>query len=269
MSDERQYVLGTEQDEIERLGLQHRVWREHMLEGWDRAGIPEGGTAIDVGAGPGYASVDLAARVGPAGRVIALERSARFLAAAAERAGRAGYANVETREHDVSAEPFGENVADFAWCRWVLSFVAEPRRTVAHIARALRPGGTAIFHEYADYGAWRTMPPEPDVERFRSLVIRSWRDSGGEPDVALHLPNWLTDAGLEIVSARPLIEITRRGEPFWEWPAAFVAVNARRLAELGYVSADEGERLAGAIDRVAPGTMMITPLVAEIVARKR
>ena len=268
MGDERDYVLGTEAEEIERLGLQHRVWREHMLEGWRRAGIREGLTALDVGAGPGYASADLAALVGPRGRVIALERSGRFLAVAAESARIAGLGNVETREHDVSAEPFGAGFADFAWCRWVLSFVAEPSRAVAHIAAALKPGGTALFHEYADYGAWRTIPPEPDVERFRSLVMRSWRDAGGEPDVALQLPTWLARAGLEIVSARPLVEIARRGEPFWQWPAAFLATNARRLAELGYVSGEEADKLAGALGRAAPGAMMMTPIVAEVIARK-
>jgi hypothetical protein len=30
----------------------------------------------------------------------------------------------------------------------------------------------------------------------------------------------------------------------WHWPAAFMASGARRLAELGYVEAEEAERLA-------------------------
>jgi ubiquinone/menaquinone biosynthesis C-methylase UbiE len=55
MSD-RDYVLGTEAEEIARLGLQHRVWRARMLDGWARAGIGPGMNAIDVGAGPGFAA---------------------------------------------------------------------------------------------------------------------------------------------------------------------------------------------------------------------
>ena len=265
---ERDYVLGTEEDEIERLGLQHRVWRARMLEGFDRAGIGPGDPVIDVGCGPGWASVDLAAAVGPEGRVLGFERSRRFLASLGERAAAAGHANILAEERDVGADGLGEEVADSAWCRWLLSFVPDPERTVAAIARALKPGGTAIFHEYADYDSWRMMPTSPEIERFRALVVRSWRDSGGEPDAALGLPGWLAAAGLELVEARPLIEIVGPADPLWQWPRAFMRVNAHRLHALGYVDAEEAERLAGAIDAAPPHALMITPLVAEVIARK-
>jgi SAM-dependent methyltransferase len=265
---DRDYVLGTENEEIERLGLQHRVWRERMLAGFARAGIGPGMTVADIGCGPGHASVDLAEIVGAEGRVLAFERSRRFLDSLDARAKQAGLGNIEAVESDVSEEPLGEGVADAAWCRWVLCFVADPARTVAHVARALKPGGVAIFHEYADYGAWRTMPPSAELDRFRTLVMKSWRDNGGEPDAAAHLPTWLAAAGMEIVEARPLVEIVGRGDFTWEWPRAFMGVNAHRLHELGYIEAEEAERLAGAIDALPEGTLMITPIVAEVIARK-
>ena len=112
------------------------------------------------------------------------------------------------------------------------------------------------------------MPPNPDVERFRDRVIRSWRDSGGEPDIALQLPDMLRAADLEIVAARPLIEIVRPSDFTWRWPAAFMAVNAARLQELGYADAGEAARFARALDDCPGDTLMITPLVAEIIARK-
>jgi len=144
---ERDYVLGTETDEIERLGLQHRVWRPRMLDAFRRAGIGPGKTVLDIGCGPGWASVDLAELVGPAGRVIAIERSARFLAHLADQAAARGLFNIEIREQDVADEPLGAAMADALWCRWVLCFLPVPRSTIGHIARALKPGGTAVFHE--------------------------------------------------------------------------------------------------------------------------
>ena len=266
---DRDYVLGTEDEEIERLGLQHRVWRSRMLDGFAKARIGPGMTVIDVGCGPGYASVDLAEIVGPDGKVLAFERSRRFLDSLEARAARLGVSNIRTGERDVSEEGLGEAVADAAWCRWVLSFVADPARTVASIARALKPGGVAVFHEYADYGAWRTMPPSAEVDRFRDLVVRSWRDSGGEPDAALHLPAWLDAAGMEVVEARPMVEIVGRGDFTWQWPRAFMDVNAHRLHALGYVEAEEARRLSGALDALPEGTLMMTPVVAEVIARKR
>lgn len=39
---EKDYLLGTHDDEIRRLGLQHRVWRSHAAGTWSRAGFREG-----------------------------------------------------------------------------------------------------------------------------------------------------------------------------------------------------------------------------------
>src|SRR4051794_14670044 len=101
---EGDYVLGTRDDEVDRLGLQHRVWRPRMLDAWRRAGITAGWTVIDVGAGPGFATLDLAEIVGPAGKVIALERSRHFLLVLRARALHNGLANIEAHERDVSGE---------------------------------------------------------------------------------------------------------------------------------------------------------------------
>jgi SAM-dependent methyltransferase len=265
---ERDYVLGTEDDEVARLGLQHRVWRPRMLDAWARAGINVGQTVIDVGSGPGYATVDLAEIVGAQGKVVAIERSQRFLESLGARVDRHGLQNVKAREADVSGESFGEAFADAAWCRWLLSFLPQPERAIANIARALKPGGVAVFHEYTDYGAWQMMPSNPDVDRFRTLVMQSWRDAGGEPDVGLNLPTWLHAAGLEVTELRPLTHIVRRSDFMWQWPAAFMATNAKRLHELGYASAEEAERFATALERTEAHAWMITPLVVEVIARR-
>jgi ubiquinone/menaquinone biosynthesis C-methylase UbiE len=79
---EKEYVLGTGDEELARLGLQHRAWRLRALAAWRAAEIGPGQTVLDVGCGPGYASLDLAEMVGPCGRVVALDKSERFLVAA-------------------------------------------------------------------------------------------------------------------------------------------------------------------------------------------
>ena len=88
---ERDYVLGTHDEEIARLGLQHAVWRPRASDAWRRAGFTSGQTLIDLGCGPGFATLDLAEIVGPHGRVLAIDRSRRFLdALEAAACGRAG-----------------------------------------------------------------------------------------------------------------------------------------------------------------------------------
>ena len=262
------YVLGTRGDEVARLGLQHKVWRERMIDAWRRAGVGPGQTVLDIGAGPGFAARELARIVGPEGKVIALERAPYFVSVLRQEAEREGLGNLEVREADVAAEAgFGEDVADASWCRWVLSFVADPRLTVGHIVRALKPGGAAVFHEYGNYGAWKTMPPDEQVERFRTLVSQSWRDAGGEPDIAPFLPDWLEAEGMTIEQIRPLIDVVDRDSAAWQWPASFMETGARRLQELGYVDKVEAERLGRALETTA-ARFMVTPLVVEIIARK-
>ena len=266
------YVLGTHDEEIERLGMQHGVWRPRALEAWQRAGIGAGQTVIDIGCGPGFAALDLAEVVGPAGRVIALDRSPRFLDALRRTAAARDLANVDARGADLDeALPVPAGSADAAWARWVFSFVGRPRELLARTARALRPGGVLVLHEYFDYGSWRAAPRDASVEDFVARVMASWRARGGEPDIGLDLLGWLDEAGLELAHARPIVEIAAPGSPHWKWMMQFAEVGRARLVELGELTPAQGAAFADAWAAFAarPGVHAVTPSVLELVARRR
>ena len=222
---------------------------------------------VDVGAGPGYATWDLAEAVGPTGRVVAVERASRFVSAL--RAGQAerGFAQVDVMQLDLM-ESVGPAGLDMSWCRWVGSFVSSVPKLVEWIHRALRQGGVAAFHEYVDYGSWRFAPRRPRLEEFVGEVMASWRAAGGEPDVAASLIGALRGAGFQLESARPLVFATRPGELRWAWPVGFVATNVERLLELGRVGAGWAAEVLSELQAAeADGeTVMITPMVLEIVA---
>jgi ubiquinone/menaquinone biosynthesis C-methylase UbiE len=69
------YILGTHHKELERLRVQHDLWRPLCQTAWERGGFAAGQRVLDLGAGPGFAALDLARLVGAQGRVLALERS--------------------------------------------------------------------------------------------------------------------------------------------------------------------------------------------------
>lgn len=266
---EENYVLGTHAAELARLGLQHRVWRKHMLGAWRRAGLREGWRVVDVGAGPGYATWDLADIVGPAGRVLAIERASPFIANIEGEARRRGLTQVETLAADLMTAPQVEGF-DMTWCRWVASFVSSVPSLVEWIRQGLRPGGVAVFHEYVDYASWQFAPPRPRLTEFVAEVMASWRAAGGEPDVAPSLIAALRATEFRLDSARPLVFATRPGEPTWQWPAAFVAINAARLQELGRVSSEWVEEVGRELQAAEadPASVMITPMVLEVIARR-
>ncbi|MBI1795651.1 MAG: methyltransferase domain-containing protein [Candidatus Eisenbacteria bacterium] len=267
---ERDYVLGTHDEEIERLGVQHRVWRPTVLAAWTRAGIGPGSRVVDVGAGTGYATLDLAERVGATGEVIAVERSQRFLRHAEEACRARGFGHVRFQELDLMTGAIDARDLDAAWCRWVAAFVPEPARIVAMLARALAPGGRAVFHEYGDYRGWRFAPRRPVFESFVERVIEAWRSSGGEPDVGAELPALLVRGGFRVREVAPRVFASRPGDALWEWPARFIESGLRRLIELGHADEAWAERVRAEYRAAEadPATVQITPLVLEIIAER-
>lgn len=268
--EEADYVLGTHDAEVERLGLQHRVWRPIASDSWRRAGITVGSRVIDVGAGPGYATIDLAEIVGPTGEVLAVERSRRFLEVAKRACAAQGFSQVDFREADLVEQSLGPLNFDFAWCRWVASFVSSPAKLIQNIAGALCPGGRAIFHEYSHYETFRFMPRRPAMEAFAEEVMKSWRAAGGEPNIAIQFPSLFREAGLEVVEAHPRILTVSPQSYVWQWPASFIEINLARLRELGRVTEEWCEAVRREFEEAEadPATLFTTPLFLEIIARR-
>jgi ubiquinone/menaquinone biosynthesis C-methylase UbiE len=265
------YVLGTHDEEVARLGLQHRVWRPIASDCWRRAGITIGSRVIDVGAGPGYATIDLAEIVGPAGEVLAVERSARFLEVARRACASRGLSQVRFREADLVENEIGPLDFDFAWCRWVASFVSSPAKLIANIAGALRVGGVAMFHEYSHYETFQFAPRRPALEEFSEKVMTSWRAAGGLPNVAVEFPALLHEAGLEIIEAHPRIVTISPKSYVWQWPASFIEINLARLRVLGHATDEWTETVRREFKEAESDsrTLFTTPLFLEIIARRR
>lgn len=270
MAEERDYYLGTHDEEVRRLGLQHRVWRPHVLDAWRRAHITTGSTVIDAGAGPGYASLDLAEIVEEKGRVIALERSQRFLDALTGAAKARGLYNIETHAIDLVTDKLPVCGVDAVWIRWVFAFLSEPIEVMTKLAGALRRGGVIVIHEYMDWGTMNWTPRCEVLSSFIDLTINQWRASGGEPDIAVKLLPMLPKAGLRLRETRPIIHAVKPDNYVWRWPATFIPNHARALAKSGAASetwADDVIRAFAAAE-ANPDTVMTTPLVMEIIAEK-
>ena len=268
---EGDYVLGTGDPEVERLGLQHLVWRPRASDAWRRAGFTVGQHLLDIGCGPGYATLDLAAIVGRTGKITAIDRSPAFLETLQERLASARIRNVATVDQDLDDGRLPALNADGAWIRWVFAFLTKPRQLVRAIHGALKPGAVVVIHEYFDYAEWRISPREPQFEEFVQAVIRSWRQSGGEPNIGLDLMGWLPKEGFEIRELRPIVDIITPRDFIWQWPSSFLDVGIKRLVSLGYLPETRAAEIRETFRRIEkdPDTRMITPGVLEIIATRR
>jgi SAM-dependent methyltransferase len=264
---EKDYVLGTHDEEIARLGLQHSVWRPYATAAWRRAGFRRGQTIVDLGCGPGWATMDLADLVGPVGRVHAIDRSRRFLDALSAR----GASQVTTYEQDLAQGALPFSGADGLWARWVFAFVPGPRDLLERAVSALKPGGTIVLHEYLDYRTWRLFPTSEVFEEFVQEVMSSWRANGGEPDIGPSLAQWLPELGVEVKSLIPIQETVRAHDPLCAWPDAFIGTGVDRLVKLGRITPEKGKAIhaAYAQHRKMPNAFQSTPSVLEIIGVKR
>lgn len=268
------YVLGTHNDEHARLGMQHSLWQEFVLDAWKRAGICTGTRVVDVGAGPGFATMDLADIVGATGHVTAVEISSKFAQEVKDQANVRGLKNISVHIVDLMHEdiPLANAGVEFdaAWCRWVCMFVPDVGALVRCVHNALRAGGVAVFHEYVHYETYGLQPPTPGIDSFTQAAMKSFSARGGNANIAGTLLKELRQHGFEIMSIKPIARSARPHDPLWQWPAGFIRTYLPRLVELGQVDNAFAANVLAELARAEqdPQSIMLTPTVLEIIARK-
>jgi len=265
-----EYLLGDRDEELARLAFQHRVWARQAYALWERAGFAPGQTLLDAGCGPGFAAVELATLVGPAGRVIAVDDSQRFLNHL-EGLGRVlGRDNIQTLRADVQRLELPPGSLDGAYARWLLCFLPRPEDAVAAIARALRPGGVFAVSDYFHYPGIALAPDGPALRRVAQAVEESWRIRGGDLDVAGRVPGMMRRCGLRVRDVRPIVRVARPGSALWNWPTTFFSGYVPKLVEMGLLTRQEQadfEREWAERSR-DPDAFFSTPPIYDIIAEK-
>lgn len=266
------YVLGSHAGERERLERQHAIWREAMLGSWDRAGFGPGQRLLDLGCGPGFASRELAERVGPAGQVLAIDSAPAYLKHLEQQLRPSALPQLRTLQHDlasaVEAVPPGLEAGrwDGAWCRWVAMFLPQLEPLLDLVSQALRPGGRLVLHEYVQWNTFALHPGGSTLARFVECCIQHWRDHGGDPDVAQRLPALLENRGFRLLHSSSLMACSPSDHPKTQWLLDFLSSYPAQLIAAGRWSSTEQAALEA---EVAWGqrhaSLWVTPALVEMV----
>ena len=120
------------EDERERVGEATSV-----MEG---LGVRAGMTVADIGAGSGYYTMRLAARVGPAGRVLAQDVMPAYLAGLRDRVSRAPLANIVVGLGEAGDPRLPPASVDAALLIHMYHEIGQPFALMANLVPALRPG---------------------------------------------------------------------------------------------------------------------------------
>lgn len=138
------------------MGWQGAEWLERsereLEEAPDRAlealGTLTGLTVADVGAGSGYFTVRLSARVGTNGRVYANDLQPEMLKMLAARLARENVRNVTLVQGDVDNVKLPPAAIDLVLMVDVYHECSEPQKMLRAIRAALKPGGRLVLLEY-------------------------------------------------------------------------------------------------------------------------
>ena len=110
----------------------------------DRAGIKPGMTVADIGAGEGYYTIRLAARVGKDGRVLAQDIVPAVRNALAERVNRERLDNVSVKLGEPADPKLPENSFDRIFMVHMYHEIGEPYEFLWNLRPALKAGGQVI-----------------------------------------------------------------------------------------------------------------------------
>jgi ubiquinone/menaquinone biosynthesis C-methylase UbiE len=144
------------------------IRRRYMRPVLDRVGLSPGETVLELGPGPGAFTIDAARRLGPEGKLIAVDIQPAMIDQVEERIQQAGLRNVETYVASACELPVEDSSVDRAFLVTVLPEIPDPVRGLREVYRVLKPGG--IFSTTEEF-------LDPDYPRRKTTT--AWAEAAG------------------------------------------------------------------------------------------
>jgi SAM-dependent methyltransferase len=219
----------------------------------EERGISSGWHCLEVGGGGGSIATWLAARVGPAGRVLVTDIDPRFLESL-------HLPNLEVRRHDIATDPLPEAAFDLVHSRLVLLHLPGREEALARMVAALKPGGWLVDEEF-DSSIDQVSSANPGEVYSKTYVAmtRTMDSRGIDRRFGRRLFGQLRAHGL--------VDVTAEGRTFM-WHSGSPGVSLLRsnyeqlrntMIDAGYITESEfNQDLAGLDD---PGFIMPSPIL--------
>ena len=186
MKESNAYILDTDHEELQRLGIQHQIWASEAQHGWKLANFKAGQTILDLGSGPGFCSLELAYITGNSAKVIAVDQSVSYIEFL-KKLNKLYQLNILPTLSDFDEMNLEANTIDGMYCRWAMAWIPNPQEILSKVYKSLKPGGKMVLHEYYDWSTHQTEPHMPNLDIAITAALKSFKDSPGTIEIGQKL----------------------------------------------------------------------------------
>jgi arsenite methyltransferase len=158
----------------------------------DALKLREGERVLDIGSGPGLLAYDMAASVGPDGRVCGIDTSEDMLTMSRKRCVEQPW--TEFQRADATSLPYANDSFDAVVSTQVYEYVADIPAALAELHRVGRPGGRVVVLD-ADYGS---LVIHTENEARMERVLSAWSEHFVHAGLPRTLSRQLRDAGFTV-----------------------------------------------------------------------
>jgi len=197
------YLLGRE--ERRRLELLEQCLDPMTTRSLDAIGVDEGWRCLELGGGGGSITRMLCERVGPAGRVTAVDLDTRFL-------DELGEDNLDVQRRDLLIDGLPGDGYDLIHARLLLMWLPTREKFLEEMAAALRPGGWLLVEDMDVFPL--TTLAEGALAQVWGTVIGAFEAANVAATLGRQLPDLFDRAGLEAVEPVCHVPMFRGDSPF-------------------------------------------------------
>lgn len=243
---------------------------EPESEAWlDLIGIQPGWHCLDLGCGAMGVLGPLARRVGRSGTVVGLERDPQQLAAARAYVAESKLENVEIIQDDAHASALPDGSFDLVHVRFLFAPVGRDDALLGEIWRLTKPGGIAAIQE-PDSAAWTCYPPNSSWSSLKDVILRAFRNGGGDFDAGRRIFEMLRRKGFEDVRLRAAVVALHDRHPYLRLPVQFATSLRSWIIDGGLMSDTELDEAVAECERLAgdSATSGLTFVVTQTCGRK-
>ncbi len=225
-----EYILGINQTELERLEFQHNVWKKVTDNFFCKMNIQKGWKCLDVGAGPGFVSMELRELVGESGEVTALEPSELYLNYFKEQCKKNKWDNIKFIQGNFEDSNREDEYYDLIYMRWVIDFVPEPEKFLLKLLGALKKGGLIAIQDYI-YEGIALFPKGGAFDNIAKAVQAYWKLGGGDLNFPAKIPSFFRKNNIELIEYTPVSQAGDKDSGVIEWAHRFFTVHLQLMAD--------------------------------------